>query len=100
MYVRRERPGFSFGTAQELLAGYAADPAKLEELSGRITVFRLCCCFERLKRSGRFEDVVIDDPFDLEGGVSVKWTEGEWQSINSASTHRGHSHGQQFLSLN
>ena len=50
------------------------DPARLEDLSGRITAFRLACCFERLKRAGRFEDVVIDDPFDPDGAVAVKLT--------------------------
>jgi hypothetical protein len=45
-------------TARALIAEYAADPARLEDLRGRITAFRLSCCFERLKRSGRFEDVL------------------------------------------
>ena len=61
MYVRRLHPGIRFGTARALIAQYAADPARLEDLSDRITAFRLSCCFERLKRSGRFEDVFIDD---------------------------------------
>ena len=67
------QPGRSAGRA--LIAEYAADPARLEELSGRIAAFRLSCCFERLRRAGRFEDVLIDDPFDPEGVVSVKLTE-------------------------
>jgi hypothetical protein len=100
MYVRRRRPGISFDTARALIAEYAADPARLEELSGRITAFRLSCCFERLKRSGRFEDVLIDDPFDPEGAVSVKLTEAEWQSVNLASTPRDSSHGPHDFSLN
>jgi hypothetical protein len=96
MFVRRERPGVSFGTARELLAGYAADPTRLEELSGRITAFRLSCCFERLKRSGRLEEVWIDDPFDPEGRVSVKLTEGEWRSIDSnPGGEEGRLYGQQ-----
>ena len=69
LFVRRGRPGITFRAAREVLAAYAADPAGLEELSGRIAAFRLCCCFERLKRSGRLEEVMIDDPFDPEGGV-------------------------------
>jgi hypothetical protein len=69
-YVRRLRPGIRFDTSRALIAKYAADPARLEEFSGRIAVFRLACC-ERLKRSGRFEDVLIDDPFDPEDTVSV-----------------------------
>ncbi len=85
MYVRRQYPGIRFDTAQALIAEYAADPARLEDLSGRITAFRLACCFERLKRSGRFEDVFIDDPFDLESTVSVKLTDAEWRSVNRAS---------------
>ena len=93
MYVRRLNPGISFDTARALIAEYAADPVRLEELSGRIMAFRLSCCFERLKRAGRFEDVLIDDPFDLEGVVSVKLTEAEWHSVNPASTPRDDSHG-------
>ena len=100
MYVRRLRPGISFDTARALIAEYAADPARLEDLSGRITAFRLSCCFERLKRAGRFEDVLIDDPFDPEGAVSVKLTEAEWRSVNPASTPRDSSHRQHDFSLN
>jgi hypothetical protein len=100
MYIRRLRPGISFAAARALIAEYAADPAWLEDLSGRITAFRLSCCFERLKRSGRFEDVLIDDPFDPEGAVSVKLTEAEWQSANLASIPRGSSHGQHEFSRN
>ena len=102
MYVRRLHPGISFDTARALIAEYAADPAGLEDLSGRITAFRLACCFERLKRSGRFEDVFIDDPFDPDGAVSVKLTEAEWQSLNAASTprQRDGSHGQYDFSMN
>jgi hypothetical protein len=86
MYVRRLRPGISFDDARALIAEFAADPARLEDLCGRITAFRLSCCFERLKRSGRLENVLIDDPFALEGTVSVKLTEAEWRSVNAAST--------------
>jgi hypothetical protein len=93
MYIRRLNPGISFDAARALITEYAADPARLEELSARITAFRLSCCFERLKRSGRFEDVLIDDPFDPEGVVSVKLTEAEWHSVNPASTPRDDSHG-------
>ena len=100
MYIRRQRPGINFDDARALLAGYAADPAGLEELAGRITAFRLSCCFERLKRVGRFEDVLIDDPFDLEGTVSVKLTEAQWQSVNSASTARDSAHGPLDFSRN
>jgi hypothetical protein len=100
MYVRRLRPGISFDSARVLLAEYAADPARLEDLSGRITAFRLACCFERLKRCGRLEDVFIDDPFDLEGVVSVELTEAEWQSITLTPTPRDASHGPHGFSLN
>jgi hypothetical protein len=93
LYVRRLRPGISLDAAQVLLAEYAADPARLAELSGRITAFRLACCFERLKRAGRFEDVFIDDPFDPESDVSVKLTEAEWRSVNRSSPPRDPSHG-------
>jgi hypothetical protein len=54
MDVRRERPRISFDTAQALIAEYAVDPARREDLSGRITASRLSCGFERLKRSGQF----------------------------------------------
>jgi len=93
LYVRRRHPGISFDSAQALIAEYADDPVRLKELAGRITAFRLACCFERLKRAGRFQEVVIDDPFDLEGTVAVKLTEAEWRSVNRASTPRDASHG-------
>jgi hypothetical protein len=93
IYIRRLQPGISFDAARALLAEYASDPAGLADLSSRITAFRLSCCFERLKRAGRFEDVLIDDPFDPEGAVSVKLTEVEWHSVNLASTPRDVSHG-------
>ena len=100
MYARRLHPGISFDTARALIAEYAADPVRLEELSGRIAAFRLSCCFERLKRAGRFEDVLIDDPFDPDGAVAVKLTEAEWHSVNAASTPRESSHGLHDFSLN
>jgi hypothetical protein len=100
MYVRRLHPGISFGTARALIARYAADPARLEDLSARITAFRLSCCFERLKRAGRFEDVLIEDPFDPEGAVSVKLTEAEWRSVNPASILQDSWHGPHDFSLN
>ena len=100
MYVRRLHPGISFGAARALIAEYAADPAQLAELSGRIMAFRLACCCERLKRSGRFEDVFIDDPFDPEGAVSVKLTEAQWWSVNPASTPGDSTHGQRDFSPN
>jgi hypothetical protein len=100
MYLRRLHPGISFDTARTLLTQYAADPARLSDLSGRITAFRLSCCFERLKRAGRFEEVLIDDPFDPEGTVSVKLTESEWHSVNPASSPWDSSHGPHDFSLN
>ena len=100
MYVRRQYPGISIDTAQTLIRESAADPARLEDLSGRITAFRLACCFERLKRSGRIEDVFIDDPFDFEGAVSVKLTEAEWRSINGAPTPQDTSQGPHDFSPN
>ena len=100
MYIRRLHPGIPFDAARALIAEYADDPERLEELSGRITAFRLSCCFERLKRSGRFEDVLIDDPFDPEGTVSVKLTEAEWQSANLASAPWDSSHGPHDFSRN
>ncbi len=100
MYIRRLHPGILFHAARALIAAYADDPERLEELSGRITAFRLSCCFERLKRSGRVEDVLIGDPFDLEGTVSVKLTEAEWQSANLASVPWDSSHGPHDFSRN
>jgi hypothetical protein len=41
-----------------------------------------------LRRSGRLEDVFIDDPFDPEGEVSVRLTEARWQSANRESPPR------------
>src|SRR3954454_8591150 len=100
MYVRRLHPGISFGTARALIAEYAADPAKLEDLSARIIAFRLSCCFERLKRAGRFEEVLIEDPFDPEGVVSVKLPDAGWRSVNPGLPPRGSWHGQHDFSLN
>jgi hypothetical protein len=100
LYIRRLRPGISLVDAQLMIAEYAADPARLEDLAGRITAFRLACCFERLKRSGRFEDVLIDDPFDLEGEVSVKLTAVEWAFATLAATPWDPSHGDPNFSLN
>ena len=70
------------------MAEYAADPARLADLSARIAAFRLACAFERLKRAGRLEDVFIDDPFDPEAEVSVELTEARWQSANRESPPR------------
>jgi hypothetical protein len=100
MYVRRLRPGISLDTARALIAEYADDPARLEDLSGRIAAFRLSCCFERLRRSGRLEDVLIDDPFDPEDQVAVKLTREEWQTVNAASDRRGTALGRQDFSPN
>lgn len=44
--------------------------------------------------------VIIDDPFDPDGAVSVKLTEAEWQSVNPASTPRDASHGPHHFSRN
>ena len=85
MYVRRERPGISFAQARTIIAGYSGDPARLEEMSARISAFRLSCCLERLKRAGRYEDVLVGDPFDLDGKVSVILTEAEWRARNEGA---------------
>ena len=100
IYFRRLHPGIRFHAARALIAEYRDDRARLEDLSGRIASFRLACCFERLKRAGRFQDVFIDDPFDLEGTVSVTLTEAEWLSLNPASTPRDASHGPHDFSRN
>ncbi len=100
MYARRLRPGIGFDAARALIAEYAADPARLEDLCGRITAFRLSCCFERLKRSGRFEAVLIDDPFDPEGVVSVKLPDAGWRPVNPVPPPRDSWHGQHDFSLN
>ena len=93
LYARRLRPGIGFHAARALIAGYAADPARLDDLAQRIAAFRLACCFERLKRAGRFEDVRVGDPFDPEGAVSVTLTEAEWRSVNRDSAPRGPAPG-------
>ena len=100
LYARRLWPGIDFHAALALMADYAADPARLDDLCGRFAAFRLSCCFERLKRAGRFEEVVIDDPFDPEGVVSVKLTEAHWQSLNAASTPRDTSDRRHNFGLN
>ena len=100
LYVRRLHPGISFDAARALIAESAADPARLEELSGRITAFRLSCCLERLKRAGRFEDVFIDDPFDPEGIVAVQLTEAGWPSFDPALAPRDSPYGPHNFSQN
>ena len=100
MYIRRQRPGINFDDARALLAASAADPVRLEQLAGRITAFRLACCFERLKRAGRFEHVFIDDPFDPDGAVAVKLTEAEWRSVNRAYIPQGSATGLHDFSRN
>src|SRR5512147_1983567 len=94
LYARRLRPGIGLDAALALMADYAADPARLDDLCSRITAFRLSCCFERLKRAGRFEDVFIDDPVGLEGVVAVGVTEAQWRALHAAeSTPRDASLG-------
>jgi hypothetical protein len=88
LYARRLHPGIGPDDALALMAGYADDPARLADLSERFAAFRLACCFERLKRAGRFEKVSIDDPFDPEAEVSVKLTEARWQSANREAPSR------------
>jgi hypothetical protein len=88
IYIRRLRPGIGLDSARALMAGYADDPARLAELSERFAAFRLACCFERLRRAGRIEDVFIDDPFDPEAQVSVELTEARWQAANRESPPR------------
>jgi len=100
LYARRLHPGIDLDSARAWIAGCAADPARLDDLAGRIAAFRLACCFERLKRAGRFEDVSIADPFDLEGTVAVTLTEAEWQSLNRASAPRDATHGPHDFSRN
>ena len=89
IYIRRLHPGIGLDAARALMAEYAADPARLADLSARIAAFRLACAFERLKRAGRIEDVFIDDPFDPEAEVSVELTEDRWQSANRESPPPG-----------
>ena len=88
LFIRRERPGIKVSAAREVLASYAADPTKMDELAERIQVFRLCCCFERLKRAGLYEDVTIGDPFDPDGQVAVKLTEEDRQFFNADPTQQ------------
>ena len=88
IYIRRLHPGIGLDAARALMARYADDPARLEDLSERFAAFRLACAFERLKRAGRIEDVSIDDPFDPKAEVSVKLTEARWQSANRESPPR------------
>jgi hypothetical protein len=88
MLVRRERPGIKFGPARRVLAAYASDPAKLEELAAKIQAFRLSCGLERLRRAGLYEEVISGDPFDPDGQVSVKLSEEDWRFFNSDPTER------------
>jgi hypothetical protein len=100
LYARRIWPGIEPHDALARIADYAADPARLDDLAGRFAAFRLACCFERLTRAGRFEDVVIDDPFDPDGAVSVKRTETQGQALQAADTPPDAAHGQYGFSPN
>jgi hypothetical protein len=101
MLVRWEWPGIGFGAARRILAGYAGDPARSEELAAKIQAFRLSCSFERLRRAGFYEEVVMGDPFDLDGEVSVRLTESDWKFFNSNPTRREvHIHLQGWRGLN
>jgi hypothetical protein len=86
MLVRRERPGIKLSSARRLLAAFASDPAKVEELKAKIQAFRLSCGLERLKRAGLIEEMYLGDPFDLEGEVSVSLSEEDWRFWNSNPT--------------
>jgi hypothetical protein len=88
MLVRREQPGIGFGAARRVLAGYVSDPARYDELEAKIQAFRLSCSFERLRRAGLYEEVVMGDPFDPNGEVSVRLTESDWEFFNSNPTKR------------
>jgi hypothetical protein len=88
MLVRRERPGIKFGPARRVLAAYASDPAKLEELATKIQAFRLSCGLERLKRAGLYEEILLGDPFDPDGQVSVRLSEEDWRFFNLNPTSR------------
>ena len=72
--------------ALALMARYADDPARLEDLSERFAAFRLACAFERLKRAGLLADVSIDDPFDIDAEVSVMLPEERRQAADREST--------------
>ncbi|MBV8462430.1 MAG: hypothetical protein JO368_03995 [Acidimicrobiales bacterium] len=100
LYARRLWPGIGLDDARARIARYADDPARLDDLQGRIAAFRLSCCFERLKRAGRFADVLIDDPFDPEGSVCVELTEAQWQAVHAAAPPRDASHGPYGFSRN
>jgi hypothetical protein len=43
---------------------------------------------ERLKRAGLYEDVLLGDPFDLEGEVSVRLSEEDRRFFNSNPSRR------------
>jgi hypothetical protein len=88
MLIRRERPGIKFGAARRLLADYATDTAKVEELAVKIQAFRLSCGLERLKRAGLIEEVILGNPFDLESQVSVRLNEEDWRFWNSAPSRQ------------
>jgi hypothetical protein len=86
LLVRRERPGIRFGAALRILAGYFSDPSRFKELASKIQAFQLSCSFERLRRAGFYEEVVMGDPFDLDGEVSVRLTESDRNFFNSNPT--------------
>ena len=101
LFVRRQQPGITFGDAQRVLASYARDPARLDDLMARIHAFRLSCGFERLQRAGFYEAVSLGDPFDLDGQVSVTLTEESWRLFHSnPSKHDIHLHLQKRWGAN
>ena len=83
LFARRQQPGIGFGAARRFLADYAADPVKNQGLVERINAFRLSCCLERLRRSGKLAKISIGDPFEPDSQVSVTLTEADWRLLNS-----------------
>ncbi|HMB03368.1 MAG TPA: hypothetical protein VKP69_06460 [Isosphaeraceae bacterium] len=83
LLVRREYPGVTLGKAQRLMADSLTNPAKVEELTERLTCFRLACSLERLRRAGRYEEVFGGDPFDPNAEVAVKLTNEDFEFFNS-----------------
>src|SRR5512135_2121048 len=83
LLVRREFPGGTVAAAQRLMADDLTNPAKVEELTERLTCFRLACSLERLRRAGFYEEVICGDPFDPDAEVAVKLTNEDFEFFNS-----------------
>ena len=89
LYARRLQPGIGLDAARALMAEYAADPARLADLSERFAAFRLACAFERLKRRGADRGGLHRRPVRPRGGGVGDAARGETAGRRPGVAPRG-----------